>query len=391
MGLSVFQSLAIAGGKAAETISAVEKERKSTLLASLSKSIDDAKVPAGAYRQKHMLIKSQAKDQLNRVIDTYVPSEIANELNLSRPQQVVLANALWKKHDYKYDNINKNYQSSLTMSKTLGSDKYNLKAYLKSQFGKDVLNSDIKGMTLDSAVNIIAQEKAGPSPLTTESFAATSDAYDSSSIFTNPIDPKDLALKAKQAFNLPDTVNDSIPTVEVAPTVDAFKIAQDVQKYAMNEGQMAKWKNDALRDGETSMADWQKLHKTAANNAISASKLKIKIVDEGGVLSYKMPGGEDQTAIKRIVEREILRNFVLGGMGSDRLTDKNFLAYVQNVGANVQGITLADAKGEAIPGMAYTDGVKRFIYTGIDTGNKNAKGAPIYYTIPLLSAQPEYK
>ena len=105
MGLSVFQSLAIAGGKAAETISAVEKERKSTLLAALSKNIDDAKVPAGEYRQKHMLIKSQAKDQLNQVIDTYVPSEIATELNLSRPQQVVIANALWKKHDFKFNII----------------------------------------------------------------------------------------------------------------------------------------------------------------------------------------------------------------------------------------------------------------------------------------------
>jgi len=391
MGLSVFQSLAIAGGKAAETISAVEKERKDTLLAALSKNIDDAKVPAGEYRQKHMLIKSQAKDQLNQVIDTYVPSEIATELNLSRPQQVVIANALWKKHDFKYENINKNYQSSLTLSKTLGSDKFNLTSYLKSQFGEDVLNSDLKGMTLDNAVNIIAQDKAGPSPLTTETFAATADAYGSSNIVTNPIDPKDLALKAKQAFNLPNQVDGSIPRVEVAPKVDPFKIAQDVQKYAMNEAQMADWKKDALADDITSMADWQKLHKLAANNAISASKLKIKIVDEGGVLSYKMPGGDDQAAIKRTVEREILRNFVLGGMGSDRLTDKNFLSYVQNVGANVQGITIADANGKAIPGMTYTDGNNRFIYTGIDTGKKNAKGAPIYYTIPLLSAKPTYK
>ena len=385
MGLSVFQSLAIAGGKAAETISAVEKERKDTLLAALSKNIDDAKVPAGEYRQKHMLIKSQAKDQLNQVIDTYVPSEIATELNLSRPQQVVIANALWKKHDFKYENINKNYQSSLTLSKTLGSDKFNLTSYLKSQFGKDVLNSDIKGMTLDNAVNIIAQDKAGPSPLTTETFAATADAYGSSNIVTNPIDPKDLALKAKQAFNLPNQVDGSIPRVEVAPKVDPFKIAQDVQKYAMNEAQMADWKKDALADDITSMADWQKLHKVAVTDVTRASKLDVELIEGvGGNLTYKFKGGADQDKLKRIAERHILRNFVVGAAGSDRLKDKNFLAYVQNVGSSVKGLSYPPKSKDLIPGMTYkrTNG-SRVIFTGI----KNKDGT--FYNIDLISATPQ--
>ena len=46
MGLSVFQSLAIAGGKAAETISKVERERKSGIKNALFKSIEDAVAPA---------------------------------------------------------------------------------------------------------------------------------------------------------------------------------------------------------------------------------------------------------------------------------------------------------------------------------------------------------
>ena len=252
MGLSVFQSLAIAGGKAAETISAVEKERKSTLLASLSKSIDDAKVPAGAYRQKHMLIKSKAKSNLDEVINTYF-----TDTNLSEVQKAVAGNALLKKHGYKIENINKSYESNLTTDKALGnspSTAYSKSKYLESQFAEGALKK-IKGQSLDTITSLLSQNMAGPAPLTTEAFAVNADAYSSSSIFTNPIKPKEMALKAAEAFGLPKRLDGEIENVALMPSYDSFNVASNVQKYNMNEGQMAKWKNDALKDNETSMVN----------------------------------------------------------------------------------------------------------------------------------------
>ena len=391
MGLSLFQMAAIAGGEAFGTASKIERERKNNVVAALTKTIDDAKAPAGEYRQKHMLVQSKAKEQLKQIMDTYLTKE--NVGDLAEPQRVVLANALWAKHGFKVENINKNYQSSLTRANALSSKSYTIKDYITSQFGKGSLNNT-KGMTLDSAINVIAQNKIGAPPITTETFKATSSTLDTErGFFTSGINVNELADQAKKSFGLPDLSTETIPTVDMRPTTDSFEVLKNVQKYKMNEKQMATWQSTIDGKADTTMSDWQKLYKVAANNAIAASTLDIKIIDEGGVLSYKMPGGQDQAKIKREVERNVLLNFVLGAMGSNRLKDKNFLSYVQNVGANVQGINISDMDKTSPPivGMTYTNGLQRYIYTGIDTGQKDNTNKPIYYTIPLLSSEPKYK
>ena len=50
-----------------------------------------------------------------------------------------------------------------------------------------------------------------------------------------------------------------------------------------------------------------------------------------------------------------------------------------------------DKTSPPIVGMTYTNGLQRYIYTGIDTGQKDNTNKPIYYTIPLLSSEPKYK
>tara|TARA_R100001369_G_scaffold37116_1_gene62563 strand:+ start:222 stop:1370 length:1149 start_codon:yes stop_codon:yes gene_type:complete len=382
MGLSVFQSLAIAGGKAAETISRVEKDQKAAVLTALSKSIDDAKVPAGAYRQKHMLIKSKAKSDLNEVINTYF-----TDSGLTEVQKAVAGSALLKKHSYKIENINKSYESNLTTDKALGnsaSKAYSKNSYLSSQFAEGALKG-IKGQSLDKITSLLSQNIAGPAPLTTEAFGVSADAYKSSSIFTNPINPKEMALKAAEAFGLPKRVDGEIENVALMPSYDSFNVASNVQKYNMNEAQMTKWKDDALADGITSMADWQKLHKVAVTDVTRASKLDVELIEGiGGNLTFKFKGGADQDKLKRIAERHILRNFVVGAAGSDRLTDKNFLAYVQNVGSSVKGLSYPLKSADLIPGMTYkrTNG-SRVIFTGI----KNKDGT--FYNIDLISATPQ--
>ena len=96
MGLSVFQSLAIAGGTAAETMSKIERDRKDKVLTALTKTIDDAKAPAGEYRQKHMLIKSRAEEDLKQIVNTYFPER--DDLTQKQKVQFASFEAFFQKY-----------------------------------------------------------------------------------------------------------------------------------------------------------------------------------------------------------------------------------------------------------------------------------------------------
>ncbi len=392
MGLSVFQSLAIAGGTAAETMSKIERDRKDKVLTALTKTIDDAKVPAGEYRQKHMLIKSKAEEDLKQIVNTYFPERD----DLTQKQKVVAASALYRKHGYKLENLNKNYQSSLTFARNNNlatSDNYSRDMYLNSQFAKGALKN-IEGQDLDTIVSIIAQNKLGQPPMTTESFTATADAYDTGKgFFTSPIDVKTMAANAQKSFGLPTTVDGTIETVALKPTYDAFQVEKDLQAYGKNTAQMENWK---ASNKNAQKINWKEYHKLASQGAITSSELGNKLkFDDNGVISVVIPGDKISQDLKQKVERSVLRNFVTSGIELNKIQDSSFLAYVQNVGANVVAVPppLKDNDKDVstdnidysrlIPGMTYQLAGKRIVFTGI----KNADNK--FINIELMTPQPK--
>tara|TARA_R110000822_G_C15289649_1_gene490918 strand:+ start:336 stop:1520 length:1185 start_codon:yes stop_codon:yes gene_type:complete len=390
MGLSVFQSLAIAGGKAATTASKIERDRKGQVLAALTKTIDDAKAPAGEYRQKHMLIKSKAKDDLQQIINSYFP-----ESDLTKKQKVVAASALYKKHGYNVENLNKNYQSALTfakLNKLAPSTSYSRQQYLASQFAKGAL-SKIEGQDMDTVTSILTQNKLGQAPITTETFSATADAYDTGKgFFTNPINVKSMAANAQKSFGLPSRVDGSIETIDLKPTYDSFQVEKDLQAYGKNTAQMENWKASNKKASEI---NWKEYHKLASQGAITSSNLGNKLkFDDNGVISVIIPGDVASQGLKRKVERSVLRNFVTSGIELNKIQDPSFLAYVQNVGANVEAVSPPtktdpnDSKKEVldssklIPGMTYEIAGQRVVFTGMKDNNGK------FINIILMTPQP---
>ena len=399
MGLSLFQFGAIAGGTAATTISKVENERKGNILASLTKTIDDARAPAGQYRQKHMLVKSKATEQIQKIINTH----FNNQPNMTESAKVVAATALYAHHDYDYKNIQKAYTSSLKNSKYLGgSEAFSNNAFLDSQF-KNLAKINGGDTTLENLSTLIAQNKVGPAPTNLDSGMIAAGALDQgSSILTNPIDPKSIGEKVKTAFNLPNVVDGTLPAVEFKgeSAIDLADVAESVQKYKMNDAQMASWVAKAKESkGMWKATDWDRSYKTFRNAAISKSKLDYKVITgPNGLPTYKMPGGTENAALREEVERASLRNFVIGAVASNTYTENNFKSYVQSIAANVTGLNLPTLpsneidENRLVPGMIYQQGKLRVIFGGFKT-KTNVSGLEVpdknnAIMIPVLSYQP---
>tara|TARA_R100001369_G_scaffold33032_1_gene58074 strand:+ start:1686 stop:2915 length:1230 start_codon:yes stop_codon:yes gene_type:complete len=378
-GLSAFQMLGIGGGKAFETISKVENQRKGAILASLTKTIDDARVPAGEYRQKHMLVQSKANEQIQKIINTH----FNNQPNMTQSAKVVAATALYAHHDYDYKNIQKAYTSSLKNSKYLGgSKKFGNQAFLDSQF-KNLAKIDGGNATLSDLSTLIAQNKVGPAPTGFDSGLLATKALDQgSSILTSPITIDSIGEKAKAAFNLPNVIKGDLPSVAFKgeSTIDLADVAESVQKYKMNDAQMQSWISKAKESkGMWKATDWDRNYKTFRNAAIEKSKLDYKVITgPNGLPTYKMPGGTDNAALREEVERASLRNFVLGAVGSNTYTENNFKSYIQSIAANVTGLKLPTLpnritgeddidNSKLVPGMIYQQGRVRVIFGGYKT------------------------
>ena len=146
--------------------------------------------------------------------------------------------------------------------------------------------------------------------------------------------------------------------------------------------------NEALKkSGTWKVSDWRNFYKDGANRAVAASTLDYKLIpNSANGFDFRLPGGTDNINIRREVERQSLKHFVLGTIGAGKLQDSNFLAMVQSVGANVTGLGNPGSGEKLIPGMTYkrNDGT-RIVYTG----QKDAKGE--FINIELLSTTPTYK
>jgi len=371
MGLSVFQSLAIAGGKAAETISKVERERKSGIKNALFKSIEDAVAPANEYRQKHLLVKNKAKEEIEKIVSTYFTDESLGEIKLSRPAKVAAAQALYSKFGYDSSKIQASYQDKIKAANMLGSTQYNTLNFLNDQFQD--LSKVSNNKNINEISTLIAQNKVGSPPTGFDTSLSLINEMDSgSSIVTSPINTKTIGEKAKSALGLPNVVVGELPTISMKPEYNHSDVLKETQKYNLDATTIAK-NNDALKNVDKwKPSDWKSFYNDQAKAVINASTLKITLIPNGtGGFDFRMPGGDKQVALKREVERNTMRNFVIGAASSGRLDDKNFLQYVQANSSSIVGLSMPDKGEQLIPGMTYvnTKGA-RIIYTGTEVDGK---------------------
>jgi hypothetical protein len=381
MGLSVFQKFAIAGGEAARIVRETENKRMDGIKNALFKSIEDSAAPASEYRQKHLLVKNKAKEDLQNIMSQYLPED----LDLTQTDRVAAAQALYAKHGYDPEKINKAYQNKVAASQKLGSLGYNRKSFLNDEF-QDIksINSD---MNIDKISTIIAQNKVGAAPRNLDvSMQVLKSMPQSRGIVTDPINVEDIGAKAKAALGLPEVVEGELPKIAMKPKYDHNKTLDEVQKYRLNESTIQKNKAALEKTTTWKPSDWRNSYKDFANIAAKATKLDLKVVpNPTGGFDFTFPGGEKNDAIKREVERNSLRNFVMFGAGANKLNDPAFRAVVQGAGANVVGLSKPDEGEQMIPGMTYTkSNGQRVVFTG----QKDADGK--FINIPLLSGQPVY-
>tara|TARA_R110002020_G_scaffold63865_7_gene170093 strand:- start:2070 stop:3239 length:1170 start_codon:yes stop_codon:yes gene_type:complete len=369
MGLSGFQMLAIGGGKAAEVIRETENKRKDGIKNALFKSIEDSVAPAAEYRQKHLLVKNKAKEDIESLISTYFTDETLTGVELSRPQKVAAAQALYSKYGYNREKVDNAYQSRYIASKkALGSDKFNTMSFLNSEF-QSLKNID-SNMDLDTVTSILAQNKVGAAPTGFKSSMALIKEMDQGqSIFTDPINYDSVQSKAQASFGLPKVVEGELPIVPVKPRYDHNKVIDEVQKYRMNESTIKK-NQDALKKADTwKVSDWRGNYKDLSNAAIDASGLKYDVQFVNGQTVFSLPG-DVKDKERRIVERAALRNFVIGAVAGNRYTDSNFIQVANGIAANVEALPIPDNENQYVPGMLYEQGKYKVIYGGLDTSNK---------------------
>jgi len=380
MGLSAFQKFAIAGGEAARIVRETESKQMDGIKNALFKSIEDSVAPAAEYRQKHLLVKSKAKEDLQNIINQYIPED----LGLTETERVAAGQALYSKYGYNPDKISEAYQNKVTASQKLGSRAYNTVAFLNDEF------QDLKGinsnMDIDSIATIIAQNKVGSAPTGFDTaMGLVKTMPQSRGLVTDPINVDDISEKAKATLGLPKVVEGELPSIPMRPKYEHNKVLDEVQKYRLNESVINKNKADLEKTTTWKPSDWRNSYKDFANEAAKASKLDIKLIPNANGIEFVLPGGEKNDAIKREVERNSLRNFVLFGAGANKLNDSAFLAVVQGAGANVVGLSKPDSDKQMIPGMTYTKANGQRV---VFTGQKDADGK--FINIPLLSKQPVY-
>ena len=372
MGLSLFQSLAIGGGEAAKVIRETENKRKDGIKNALFKSIEDSVAPASEYRQKHLLVKNKAKEDIESLISTYFTDETLTGVELSRPQKVAAAQALYSKYGYNREKVDNAYQSRFTSSKKLlGSDKFNTMSFLNSEF-QSLKNID-SNMDLDTVTSILAQKKVGAAPTGFKSSMALIKEMDQGqSIITDPINYDSVQSKTEASFGLPKVVEGELPIVPVKPRYDFNKVIDEVQKYKMNESIIKKNQDALKKSGTWKVSDWRGNYKDLANQAIKASTLEYKLIPNGtGGFDFRMPGGKENIKIKREVERAALRNFVVGAVSGNRYTDSNFIQVVNGIAAGVEALPIPEKENQYVPGMLYQQGNYKVIYGGLDVNNNN--------------------
>jgi hypothetical protein len=113
MGLSVFQSLAIAGGKAAEIIKSEDIRRSKEYNAAFNKFIDNNVGALKTASAKQKLVLNKAKKDISQIVSTY----LGNRDDLSDSVKYEIANVMYASHGYKMENLTRDAQNRLQQYK----------------------------------------------------------------------------------------------------------------------------------------------------------------------------------------------------------------------------------------------------------------------------------
>lgn len=380
MGLSTFQKFAIAGGEAAKIVRETERKQMDGIKNALFKSIEDSVAPAAEYRQKHLLVKNKAKEELQNIINQYIP----DDLDLTQTEKVAAAQALYSKYGYNVEKLNEAYQDKVISSKKVGSKAYNTMAFLTDEF-QDI-KSISNDMGIDKISTIIAQNKVGAAPRGFDTaMQLVKTMPQSRGLVTDPINVSDVGAKAKATLGLPEVVEGELPSIPMKPRYEHNKVLDEVQKYRLNESTIEKNKAALDKSNVWKVSDWRNNFKDLANAAREQSTLKYTIIPlPDGTFDFQFPGGEENLKEKREVERNAIRNFVSGAVSVKKENNPDFIQVVSGIAANAKPLPTPPKETQYVPGMLYQQGKYKFIYGGKRIG-KDGKTENI-----IIDIMPEY-
>ena len=103
MGLSLFQSLAIGGGRTADIMRASDVRRNKEYNDAFNKFVDDNAGPIKKASAKRTLLENRMKKDIAQIVNTYVKGNP----NLSDANIYEVANVIYASHGYNLENVTK--------------------------------------------------------------------------------------------------------------------------------------------------------------------------------------------------------------------------------------------------------------------------------------------
>jgi len=196
MGLSVFQSLAIGGGKAAEIVRSSDIRKSKEYNDAFNNFIDNNVGALKKASAKQKLLEGRMKKDISQIVNTYLVDS-----NLSNKLKYEVANTIYASHGYKLDNVQKDAKSRLdnhlmnNLTETQNENTFN---YVDNYI---TLPKDIKSeRTLDQIVSANVQEIAPMPVLDLKAKASGLSRYKETALFSPDTDKIEQDLLAATGY-----------------------------------------------------------------------------------------------------------------------------------------------------------------------------------------------
>jgi len=293
MGLSVFQSLAIGGGKAAEIVRSSDIRKSKEYNDAFNNFIDNNVGALKKASAKQKLLEGRMKKDISQIVNTYLVDS-----NLSNKLKYEVANTIYASHGYKLDNVQKDAKSRLdnhlmnNLTETQNENTFN---YVDNYI---TLPKDIKSeRTLDQIVSANVQEIAPMPVLDLKAKASGLSRYKETALFSPDTDKIEQDLLAATGYT-PDKEIPAGPTIQTSGPVPDLMQQQRYKNllsaYKKSDLDRQKLMKD-LETGEFDINQINKLFKTHESNQYAKKGLASGVGD-GGYLTPKDYGTGTQQA-----------------------------------------------------------------------------------------------
>lgn len=349
--LGALRGLAIAGGQAAKTIDAREKEREDKIYDGIKTWVKDTMPTSKEYGSKAIILRRKVSDSINQVVQKYLDG-----MDLTKEQKVAGARALLKDHGYKVENIDKAYQKAsalnqifYNMSTTENKGDYtplSTSAFVNTRLAN--LGKLKTKETVDDNALFITRTQLGDFNASIDGVKQASKIYDGSNIFRTGFNES--VFKNVQDSVLSSTADyrgamPELAKVKRKQTITTLEAQKEVQAYALKEAQLKKYISDVENaTGKNAIkwkaTDWRNNYKLSLNDALNKTDFnfgEISFSQDGSIL-LPMGTGTNKTkyeAAKTKVLDNAFMNFVNGAIKANQYDSEAFKSVAFPLANNV--------------------------------------------------------